>query len=223
MSKERVKKIPRLKDSDQDHLEKLRSQLAISATLYASDVLDQQRKAVIGAIFAVQDYLEAQGFPPETLRPLLRPAFALMERENNNLDQMFAQRARGGRPAATMEQHERTGILAAFANAWLRVHQADGIPQTSKLAEAARRLRGGWFGEVTRSNLKTARDIVSQEASNHPAVVIARLFDQLFEEAFALDGPVNAFELMRDYVNVAPASRIKGICKTPTVSSPTKG
>ena len=211
-----------MQENREEDLEKLRSRLAISATLYASDILEHQRKAVISAIFAVQDFLEAQAFPPETLPPLLRPALALIERESNNLDQMFAERARGGRPKATMDQHDRTGILAAFANAWLRIRRDDPRPQASKLSEAARKLRGGWFGNVTRSNLKTAREIVSQEASNHPAVVVSRLFDELFEEAFGLEGQENAFEFMRDFVNTAPASRIKGIWKTPTVSSAIK-
>jgi hypothetical protein len=208
-----------MKNLCDEELERLRSRLAMSGALYASDVLDHQRTAVVRALFAVQDFLEAHGFPPETLPPVLRPAFALMERENNNVDQMFAQRARGGRPKASLDQHDRTGILAAFANAWLRIHQNDGRSHANKLDEAARKLRGGWFGMVTRSNLKSAREFVSQEASGHPAVVISGVFDELFEQAFALAPPGAAFELMRDYVNVSPVSRITGISKTPTVSA----
>ena len=50
--------------------------------------------------------------------------------------------------------------------------------------------------------------------------MIAGLFDELFEQAFALAAPETAFELMRDYVNKnTPVSRITGISKTPTVSS----
>jgi hypothetical protein len=196
-------------------LERLRSRLAISATLYQTETLELQRKAVLEALFAVHDFLEAQDFPPETLQPVLRPALALMERENNNLDQMFAQRARGGRPKATMDHQERTGILAAFANAWLRMHRSDGRPQASKLRDAARTLRGGWFGEVTAANLKMARDTVSQEASGHPAVVLAGVFDDLFAQAFAITSQEEAFKLVRDYVNESPAARVKGIWKTP--------
>lgn len=196
-------------------LERLRSRLAISATLYQADALEFQRKAVLEALFAVSDFLEAQDFPPETLQPVLRPALALMERENNNVDQMFAQRARAGRPKATMNRQERTGILAAFANAWLRMHRSDGRPQAEKLRDAARTLRGGWFGEVSAANLKMARDTVSQEASKHPAVVIAGVFDELFEQASAITSKEEAFKLVRDYVNEAPAARVKGIWKTP--------
>src|SRR5690606_26802290 len=102
--------------------------------------------------------------PPETLAPILRPALALAERENNNLDQMFAERARTGRPKATIDDLERIGILAALSNFWLKVHQNDGRNQSTKLAEAARKMRGHGFGKVTRANLKTARDTVNQEA-----------------------------------------------------------
>lgn len=206
-----------------DDLAKLRSRLAISATLYQSTVLEHQRRSVVTALCAVADFLQAQDFPPESLPPILRPALALTERENNNLDQMFAQRARGGRPNVTMDHHDRTGILAAFANAWLRLHQGDDRTQGSKLSEAARRMRGGWFGDVTRSNLKTAREAVSQESKDHPARVIADTFDDLFEQAVALSGRSGAFQLMLDYVNESPAARITGIWKTPTVSSAEEG
>lgn len=206
-----------------DDLAKLRSRLAISATLYQGNVLDHQRRSVMSALFAVADFLEAQGFPPESLPPILRPALALAERENNNLDQMFAQRARGGRPKATMDHHDRTGILAAFASAWLRMNEGDGRPQRDKLAEAARKMRGGWFGDVTRSSLKTAREVVSQEAKSHPAVVVADAFDDLFKQAVALVGRAGAFQFMTDYVNDAPAARMKGIWKTPPVSSAEEG
>lgn len=191
--------------------------------LYQSDKLVHQRKSVMSALSAVADFLEAQDFPPETLPPILRPALALAERENNNLDQLFAQRARGGRPNVTMDHHDRTGILAAFANAWLRMNEDDGRVQGSKLSEAARKMRGGWFGDVTRSNLKTAREVVSQEAKSHPAVVVADTFDDLFKQAVTLAGPADAFQLMLDYVNDAPAARMKGIWKTPPVLSADEG
>lgn len=203
------------KSIDKQELEKLRARLATSAAFYQTESLEFQRKAVLGALFAVQDFLEAQDFPPETLQPILRPALALMEREHNNLDQMFAQRARAGRPRATLDRQERTGVLASFANAWLRIHHSDMRPQGSKLRDAATTLRGGWFGDVTAASLKSARETVSQEANNHPAVVIASVFDDLFEQAFAIASEDDAFNLVRDYVNEAPAARMKGISKTP--------
>lgn len=79
-------------------------------------------------------------------------------------------------------------------------------------------MRGGWFGDVTRSTLKAAREVVSQEAKNHPAVLVAATFDGLFLEAVELVGRTGAFQLMLDYVNDAPVSRMRGIWKTPPVS-----
>ena len=117
-----------------------------------------------------------------------------------------------------MTDHERTGILAAFANAWLEQYKADERPQRLKLSGAARKMRGGWFGEVTRANLKTARDMVSQEAKDHPAVVMAKAFEELFDEARDTFGAANAFQAMLDYVNWAPAGRTMGISKTHHVS-----
>ena len=84
-------------------------------------------------------------------------------------------------------------------------------------------MNGGWFGDVTRSNLMTARETVNQEAKNHPAVVIAATFDDLFVEADALVGRAGAFQLMLDYVNDAPVARMRGIWKTPPVSSADEG
>lgn len=197
----------------------LRDKLANYAVLYESQDLDQRRKAVWSALVAVTDFLKAQDFPPNTLLPIMHPAIALAERENNNLDPMFSQRARGGRPNATMAAHERTGVLAAFANAWLDLHKDDDRPQRAKLSEAARKMRGGWFGDVTPANLKTAREIVSQEAKDHPAVVVAGTFDQFFDDAIAACGAAGAFQAMISLVNESSASRTTGIWKTPPVSS----
>lgn len=177
----------------------------------------------MSALCAVADFLAAQDFPPELLPPILRPALALSERANNNLDQMFAQRERGGRPKVTMDHHDRTGILAAFAIAWLLLRKDDGRPQSVKLSEAARKMSGGWFGDVSGSNLKTAREVVSQEAKNHPAAMVANTFDDLFTSAAALVGRARSFQFMLDFVNDAPAARMKGIWKTPTVSSADEG
>lgn len=201
----------------------LRGKLADYAMLYESQDLDQKRKAVWSALVAVTDFLKAQDFPPSTLLPIMHPAIALAERENNNLDPMFSQRARGGRPNATMAGHERTGALAAFANAWLDLHKDDDRPQRAKLSEAARKMRGGWFGDVTLANLKTAREIVSQEARDHPAVIVAGMFDQLFDEAIATCGTAGAFQTMVAFVNESSAGRTMGIWKTPPVSSAEEG
>lgn len=201
----------------------LKSRLSAYAILYESPDAEIRRTAIGSALAAVSDFLEAEGFSPALILPIMHPAASLAERENGTLDPIFcekprATRPRGGRPKATMDEQMRTGILAAFANAWLDQCRADGRPQRLKLAEAARKMRGGWFGEVTRANLKTARDMVNQEAKNHPAVVMAKAFEELFDEARTKFGAAGAFQAMIDYVNWAPAGRTMGILKTPDVS-----
>lgn len=182
-------------------LEKLHAQLVDDAQLYESDELQDQRDAVAHALLAVADFLKTQGFSNATLAPLMRPVAALTERENNFLDLMFAQRARRGRPKATLANHERTGILAALANGWLHTHESDDRPQPDKLADAARKMTGRWFGTVTRAQLETARELVSQEASDHPAVGHARLFSGFFEKTAEMFGVENAFDIMIGCLN----------------------
>lgn len=201
----------------------LRDQLTACAMLYQSDNIDRQRQAVLSALFAVTDFLTAQAFPPETLFPLMRPAIALAERENNAIDSLFAQRARAGRPKATIDELERVGILAAFANAWLIINEHDGRDQRAKLSDAAREMCGGWFGDVSRAKLKAAREIVSQEGIGHPSVIVAGEFNRYFDEAIKLVGRGKAFKHMISFVNNSPASRSMGILKTPTVLSADKG
>jgi hypothetical protein len=202
-----------------DDLKLLQGRLADCAELYQIRDLAAQRSAVVHALCAVNDYLALQGFAAEMLLPIMRPALALAEREHNVLDQMFSERARKGRPNVTLEEQERTGILASFANAWLRIKKHDDQSQESKLAEAARQLRGGWFGHVSKSNLKTARGVVSQELSDHPAVVLCREFDKLFSQAELDRGPLEAFSFIIRFVNNAPAGHVAGIWKTPPVLS----
>ena len=206
-------------------LDELRQRLVAAATLYQASGLQSQRKGVIEALSSIADFLEHQNFPPETLGPILRPVLALAERENNNLDLMFSERARGGRPKSSVDALEKAGILASLANFWLEQHQNDGRSQAIKLSEAARKIRGHWFGNVTRANLKSARELVSQEARDHPAVLVAQHFDQILRDSFSLlaadgghVGPERAFELVIDFVNEAPPSRMTGISKTPPVS-----
>lgn len=202
-------------------LDKLHAQLAEDARLYESDNLQDQRDAVAHALLAVTDFLKAQGFANPTLAPLMRPVAALAERENNSKDLMFAQRARGGRPKTTLAAHERTGILAALAEGWLRTHEDDDRPQTDKLADAARKMKGRWFGTVTRAQLETAREMVNQEANDHPAVGHARLFYSFFERTAESFGVENAFSIMVRWLNdtnVPFGFGQGGISKTPSVS-----
>lgn len=205
-------------------LDKLHSQLVDDAQLYESDELQDQRDAVAHALLAVADYLKAQGFANATLAPLMRPVAALAERENNSLDLMFAERARGGRPKATLADHERTGIIAALAEGWLRTHESEDRSQSEKLADAARKMKGRWFGTVTRAQLESARELVSQEAKDHPAASHARMVYSWFVSTAEMFGADNAFPIMVRFFNdqkLPFGTGEGGILKTPRVS-PTK-
>lgn len=193
----------------------LRENLLECAEQYLSADLPSQRLAVTNALFSIAKYLEKSGFPPTTLLPVIRPALALAEREENNaLDQMFAQRKRGGRPSATFDAHLRTGILAALANAWLRIRVDDDRTQRAKLADAARNMRGPWFKGVSGATLKTAREIVAREAKDHVAVENFERFSRLINEVAESVGLNRSFPLMVRYINEHPVSRTMGILKT---------
>lgn len=200
-----------------DPLAGLREILSGCADAYLTGDLPAQRLAVANSLKAVAQYLEANEFSPDTLLPILRPAMALAALESNALDQMFAQRLRKGRPSNTMDEHLRCGILAGFANAWLRLHD-DERAQSVKLAEAARKMRGGWFGQISRAKLETAREIVSRESKDHLSVETAQWFESFFEQALALLGPGQVFPLMVRYFSEHPAGQVMGILKTPPVS-----
>jgi hypothetical protein len=130
---------------------------------------------------------------------------------------MFAQRPRKGAPTQTSETQMRNGILAGFANAWLRAHKDDDRKQDIKLAEAARHLRGPWFGSITRAKLKTAREIVSREPEGLSRET-AEWFEKFFDEASAMFGPKRVFPLMVRYFNEHPAGKAMGILKTTPIT-----
>lgn len=202
-------------------LEKLHVRLVDDARLYECDDLQGQRDAVADSLLAVVDYLNAQGFNNATLAPLMRPVAALVERENNSIDLMFAQRARKGRPRATLAEHERSGILAALSEAWLRSHKEQDRRQSDKLADAARKMKGRWFGNVTRAQLETARELVSQEASDHPAVITAKRFEQHIAIAEETYGATGVFSILVRFLNdqkVTFGFGEGGILKTPSIT-----
>jgi hypothetical protein len=159
------------------------------------------------------------------LQPILRPVEALVERENNTLDPMFAERKRKSRPKRTLDMHNRNGILAALADAWLEAHADDDRKQNLLLVEAARAFQGPWFKGVTHAKLKTARDLVSQEATDHPSVEQAKRTRADIARATELYGLKNAITIMVRYLNQCPPSFAFGnmkILETPTVS-PSEG
>lgn len=216
----RYRKLP-AKEGRVAALAKLHARLIDDAMLYDQGNLQDQRDAVADSLLAVVDFLLAQGFNHATLGPLMRPVAALAERENNSIDIMFSQRVRAGRPSATLADHERTGILAALSDAWLREHFDDERRQSDKLSEAARKLKGRWFGRLSRANLETAREIVSQEASDHPAVIAYRKFNEYIETAESTYGTNGAIKILVRFLNDQKVSfglGEGGILKTPPIS-----
>lgn len=206
-------------------LDKLNSRLVANARLYESGDLQSQRDAVADTLLGVGDYLTAQGFAGLALAPLMRPVYALVERENNSLDLMFTQRARGGRPKSTLMDHERSGILAGLAEEWLRTHAHEDRPQRAKLTEAARYMKGRWFDTVTCAQLETARELVSQEAESHPAVIQAKMVREWCSTGAEMFGTENAFPILVRMLNdvILPFGMGEGgILKTPRVSPAAK-
>lgn len=202
-----------------DEQEELRYFLAECAKLYLTADLDRQGLAVASALYATAKYLHGLQFPPETLLPLMRPATALAERENNALDEMFSQRPRKGRPNLRTTAHMRTAILAVLANAWLKSHEDDDRKQSAKLAEAARKLRGAGLSGVTGATLKSAREIVSRESNDHLVVEFSNRFATFYEKAAGTVGEGRAFSLMARYVGEHEVNTALRIFETPPVST----
>lgn len=185
-------------------LERLHEALVDNARLYEGSLQDQ-RDAVAGSLGAVKDYLILQGFAPATIDPVIRPIIALVERELNILDPLFTERPRKGRPKRSLESENRTGAIAAIAEFWLSGLKQDDRKQSLKLAELARRLSGGWFGNLTATKIKQAREIVSQEPKDHPAVTWAELYLSHLEFAADNFGHQGAIEIVvRNLNRTAP-------------------
>lgn len=183
----------------------LHGQLVASARLYETGEIQNQRDAVASSILAVHDYLVGRGFALAAIAPLMRPVAALVEREGRSIDALFCHREpRSGRPKNTIHEWERTGVLAALANLWLETHPDHERPQKSKLAEAARNMKGPWFKGVTGARLKTARDLVMQEAADHPAVQEAKRFSsETVDLAKRMFGDTAAWDVLIDMLNQA--------------------
>lgn len=200
-------------------LASLREQLARCSSQYLVGDLDGQRLAVTNALVGIAQFLEAQDFPPQAILLVMRPAIALAEREQSSaLDQMFIQRRREGRPSRTFDQQMRTAILAALADFWLRLNSEDERTQRSKLADAARKMRGPWFGQISGAALKTAKETVSAEATGELTREFYESFSRFIDQTAAVVGPMQAFPLMVRYINEHPVSSLMGILKTLPVS-----
>lgn len=199
----------------------LNLRLADNAALYLRGNLQDQRDAVAETLLAVEGFLADQGLSRFALVPILRPVEALVERENNTRDPLFSEGIRGKRPKRTLDRLNRIGILAALADAWLNAHAGDGRSQKLLLDEARRSFKGRWFKNLTSAQLKTARDMVNQEAADHLAVEQARRTRADIDRAAELYGPKNAITIMVRYLNECPPSFAFGnmkILETPAVS-----
>lgn len=209
--------------SEPANLNGLRGRLADLSKLYLTPNLDQQRLAVTSALLEVAEYLKGSGFPEHSILPLIRPAQALADRENNALDEMFSQRPRKGRPSLAATAHMRTAILAVLANAWLKLHESDDRKQSAKLAEAARKMRASGLYGVTSAMLKTAREIVSRETKEHLVVEFSDRFAAFYDKVAATVGERRAFAIMARYVGEHEVNHALGILKTPPVLSADEG
>ena len=203
--KERHKRVPS-KGGRVAAFNELHRRVANNAALYEDGNLQDQRDAVADSLIAVQEFMRSTGFALATIAPIMRPVEAIVERENNALDPLFCERPRTGRPKAAMKDHERTGILAAIAEAWLNIHENDDLKQSLKLAGLATTLTGSWFGKVTAGQLKSARDLVLQEANDHLAVQHARLYYKNIVMTAETFGKANAIPIMVRFLNDTPAT-----------------
>jgi hypothetical protein len=147
------------------------------------------------------------------MTPAFRPLEALAERENNRIDPLFAERKRGGRPQNSDDQYHRSGVLAALVNFWIEAHpDIDGL--SVQLSTAARQFRGRWFGNVSAAHLKSARELVSQEAKDHLAVAAFDHFDLHIRALADEFGPEQALAVTIRILNEAPASTAMGNWRT---------
>jgi hypothetical protein len=204
----------------------LNRRLVDNATLYLRGDLQDQRDAVADTLLAVEGFLADQGLSRLALFPILRPVEALVERENNTIDPLFAERVRDGKPKRTLDKLNRIGILAGLADAWLDAHAGDGRSPKLLLDEATRTFKGRWFKNLTRAQLRTARDLVREESADHPSVEQARRTRADIERTAELYGPQNAIAIMVRYLNECPPSFAFGnlkILETPAVSPSGEG
>lgn len=208
-------------DLENHELTILRQWLSICAEKYLSDDLDDQRLAVVTALMEVSRYLESIGLPAKAILPIIRPAQALADRQQNELDPMFAKRLQrqGGRPRATASAKWRTALLACFADKWLEVRSGDGRDQKLKLAEAARKMKGPWFEGVSAARLKSARELISCGAKDDDAVLFYKHFKEFFDEVTDRFGGERGFMLMVRYINKHEISQFLKNRKTPPVST----
>jgi len=181
-------------------LDRLHDTMVANAKLFQGS-RQNKRDAIVGQLSALQDYLAAQGFALPTLEPLMHPRSALVEREQNRLDLVFSERNGGGRPKRSLKDEERTGALAAISDLWLDKLKDDDRTQRQKLAALARRISGGWFGDVTVAKLQSAREIVSQAPKDNQAVGWANLYREANAVSLNIWDHDTSIEILVNHLN----------------------
>ncbi|MXP10757.1 hypothetical protein [Pseudoblastomonas halimionae] len=179
----------------------LHEELAAAARFYRAADLQGQRDAVFASLFAVERYLKSQGFSEATTEPLIRPAEALVDREANRRDLLFCERKRSGAPSRTVADYNKIGAIAALAEAWLALHKDGDGKVADKLKRFIRHVEGPWLCNLTLSRVKAAREMVSQEAKDHPAVEWANRYRNWLAESARLGGPAAAIRTVARILN----------------------
>jgi hypothetical protein len=147
-------------------LERLHENLVEAARSYEIGP-KQQREAVGSAVRSVSEFLNSQGFSTQTLAPLHRVSQALVEIcQQNRPDPLFSEKPKKGKSQRGLADAIRQGRLAAFADAWLECHSTDEGTIPVRLARAARRMTGPYFGDVSKTMLDTARSYQRQTGNN---------------------------------------------------------
>jgi hypothetical protein len=190
-------------------LDALAIALRTSAEIYQAGEIEDQRASVVMSLNAVHEFLEAQGIDAFALEPIFRPIDALTKLDSNGLDPIFAAGRSGGRPRTSHDQLNRAGTLAALADFWIR-HHGSGKKLQTALGEATRAIRGRWSGKLTAAEIKSARALVSQEASDHPAVETERRASAALMRLSNERGASSAFLTFLERLNSAQASPALG-------------
>ena len=181
-----------------DALNKLHDHFAASARLYSSGALEDQREAVFQTLNFTRLYLEKQGFTGLTLEPLMRAAIAIAELSSGKIDPVFAVK-KTGRPAAAFANKIRNGIVAGFGQYWMDKFGTGDVK--AKLGQAARKLRGNWFGSISTAQLRKYREAAMQEGKDHPTRLHSELTLKLLTDAEQRVGAKQAWEVMLEHQN----------------------
>lgn len=170
-------------------LDRLHGQLVDAAQAYETGP-KQQRQAICDSIIATTDFLKGQGFTNETLVPLNRVLWAIVNlTTQNNPDPLFCEKPQKTKPQRSMENAVQQGHLAALADAWLVCSARDEGDDAAKLERAARHLSGANFGTVDGAKLQSARSYQRQDG-HHELVYRSyeQMTDVLTAEAAAAGG-----------------------------------